>query len=44
METEPIFCSLGNAMKDFSNLSPLPEDVQKYQLEELEVTRDRYRY
>lgn len=37
METEPVFASLANILKVFNNIDTIPEELQKYELEELEV-------
>ena len=36
METEPVFASLANILKDWTNLSP-PHALQKFELHPLEV-------
>ena len=37
IETEPIFASLSNLLHDFSNISPVPYRLEKYDFEPIEV-------
>jgi hypothetical protein len=37
METEPIFASLANILKNWQNLKPVPAALEKFALEPLEV-------
>ena len=35
--TEPIFASLSNLLGNYENLPSVPEDIRKFELDELEV-------
>lgn len=35
--TEPIFASLSNLLGNYENLSSIPDDIQKFELDDLEV-------
>jgi len=37
--TEPILASLTNLLGNYDNLSPIPEDIKKFEMDELEVDR-----
>ncbi len=38
METEPIQYTLANVLKNYNNLNPVPEEIQRTELEEMEVS------